>query len=78
MYDPYKGVQLMMKYAKGVSAKTYDFDNNGEQPLLDYKRLIGIVKDSGFKGFIGIEFEGFNQTEDEGVRKSMTLVRKYL
>jgi sugar phosphate isomerase/epimerase len=78
MYDPYKGVELMMKYAKGVSAKTYDFGANGEQPLLDYKRLIGIVKASGFKGYMGIEFEGFNQSEDEGVRKSIALVNKYL
>ncbi|MGD0581553.1 MAG: TIM barrel protein [Bacteroidales bacterium] len=78
MYDIYKGVGLMMKYAKGVSAKTYDFDANGEQPLLDYKRLIGIVKASGYKGYIGIEFEGFNQTEDEGVRKTIALVNKYL
>lgn len=38
----------MLPFAKGVSAKTYDFDNNGEQPKIDYKRLIGIVKDSGF------------------------------
>jgi sugar phosphate isomerase/epimerase len=78
MYDPYKGVELMLKYAKGVSAKTYDFDANGEQPLLDYKRLIGIVKASGFKGYMGIEFEGFNQPEDEGVRKTQELIKRYL
>ncbi len=78
MYDPYKGVQLLLKYAKGVSAKTYDFDANGEQPLLDYKRLIGIVKASGFKGYMGLEFEGNNTPEDEGLRKTQALVRKYL
>jgi sugar phosphate isomerase/epimerase len=78
MYDPYKGIELMLKYAKGVSAKTYDFDANGEQPLLDYKRLIGIVKASGFKGYMGIEFEGINQNEDEGVRKTQDLLKKYL
>jgi sugar phosphate isomerase/epimerase len=78
MYDIYKGVELMLKYAKGVSAKTYDFDANGEQPLLDYKRLIGIVKASGFKGYMGLEYEGDNQPEDEGVRKTQALVAKYL
>ncbi|MFN8209414.1 MAG: sugar phosphate isomerase/epimerase family protein [Bacteroidales bacterium] len=78
MYDPYKGVQLLLKYAKGVSAKTYDFDANGEQPLLDYKRLIGIVKASGFKGYMGLEFEGNNTPEDEGLRKTQALVKKYL
>jgi sugar phosphate isomerase/epimerase len=78
MYDIYKGVRLLLPYAKGVSAKTYDFDSGGEQPLLDYKRLLGIVKDSGFRGYIGIEYEGFKQAEDEGVRKTQSLLNKYL
>lgn len=78
MYDIYKGVEEMLPFAKGVSAKTYDFDANGEQPLMDYKRLINIVKASGYKGYIGIEFEGDNQPEEEGVRKTMVLLQKYL
>jgi sugar phosphate isomerase/epimerase len=78
MYDVYKGVQQLLPFAKGVSAKTYDFDGNGEQPLLDYKKLIGIVKASGFKGYIGIEYEGINQPEDEGVRNTQALLQKYL
>ena len=68
----------MLPYAKGVSAKTYDFDGNGEQPLLDYQRLIGIVKSSGFKGYIGVEFEGINQSEEDGVRSTQLLLKKYL
>jgi hypothetical protein len=78
MYDIYKGVEQLLPFAKGVSAKTYDFDDRGEQPMLDYKKLIGIVKDSGFKGYIGVEFEGINQSEDEGVRKTQALLAKYL
>lgn len=78
MYDIYKGVEKLLPYAKGVSAKTYDFDANGEQPKLDYKRLLGIVKASGFKGYIGIEFEGNTQPEDEGVRKTQALINKYI
>jgi sugar phosphate isomerase/epimerase len=77
-YDRYQGVKEVLPFAKGVSAKTYDFDSNGEQPKMDYKRLMGIVKDSGFKGYIGIEFEGDNQTEDEGIRKTKTLLERYL
>jgi sugar phosphate isomerase/epimerase len=77
-YDRYKGVKEMMPFAKGVSAKTYDFDSNGEQPKMDYKRLIGIVKDSGFKGYIGAEFEGNTQPEEEGIRKTKLLIEKYL
>jgi hypothetical protein len=78
MYDIYSGVKQLLPYAKGVSAKTYDFDDKGEQPLLNYKLLLDIVKESGFKGYIGIEFEGLNQTEDEGVRNTQKLLKKYL
>lgn len=77
-YDRYKGVEEMLPFAKGVSAKTYDFDANGEQPKMDYKRLIGIVKASGFKGYIGVEFEGNNQSEDEGIKKTKLLLEKYI
>ncbi len=77
-YDRYKGVKEMLPFAKGVSAKTYDFDSNGEQPKMDYKRLLGIVKASGFKGFIGVEFEGNTQSEEEGIRKTKLLLEKYL
>ncbi len=78
MYDIYKGVGQLLRYAKGVSAKTYDFDAYGEQPLLDYKKLIDIVKASGFKGYIGVEYEGLKQSEEEGVRKTQSLLKKYL
>lgn len=78
MYDRYKGMEELLPYAKGVSAKSYDFDANGEQPLMDYKRLIGLVKASGYKGYIGIEFEGNTQSEEEGIRKTKALLKKYL
>lgn len=78
-YDRYKGIEEMLPFAKGaVSAKSYDFDANGEQPLIDYKRLLGLVKASGFKGYIGVEFEGFNQPEEDGIRKTKMLLDKYL
>jgi len=78
MYDPYLGLTEMLPYAKGVSAKTYDFDEGGEQTLLDYKKLIGIVKASQFKGYIGIEYEGNKQSEEEGVRLTKALLQRYL
>lgn len=77
-YDRYKGIDEMLPFAKGVSAKTYDFDNNGEQPLMDYNRLMGIVKKSSFQGYIGIEFEGNNGDEEDGIRKTKALIEKYL
>ena len=77
-YDRYKGITEMLPYAKGVSAKSYDFDNHGEQPKIDYKKLLDIVKASGFKGYIGIEFEGNTQPEYEGIRKTKSLLQKYI
>lgn len=77
-YDKYKGVEEMMPFAKAVSAKSYDFGPDGEQPMIDYKRMLSIVKASGFKGYIGIEFEGNTQPEEEGIRKTQALLKKYL
>jgi len=78
-YDRYTGVEELLPFAKGaVSAKSYDFDSNGEQPLIDYKRLLDIVKGSGFQGYIGIEYEGFTQPEAEGIIKTKALLEKYL
>lgn len=78
LYDRYKGMSELLPYAKGVSAKSYDFDAHGEQPLMDYRRLIGLVKAAGYKGYIGIEFEGNTQPEDDGIRKTKALLEKYL
>jgi sugar phosphate isomerase/epimerase len=77
-YDRYKGIEEMLPFAKGVSAKSYDFDSNGEQPKIDYKRLLAIVKASGFAGYIGIEFEGANQPETEGILKTRALLERHL
>lgn len=77
-YDRYLGVQQLMPYAKAVSAKSYDFDENGLQPLIDYERLIEIVTGAGFTGYIGVEFEGFTQDEPSGIRRTKALLEKYL
>jgi len=78
-YDIYRGIKLLLPWAKGVSAKTYDFDAAGEQSLLDYSKLISIVKESGFRGYMGLEYEGTQQKDEyEGVRKTQKLVKKYL
>lgn len=75
-YDPYMGTQEMMPYAKGVSAKSHDFDENGNEKTLDYFRLLKIVKEANFKGIVGIEYEGQNLSEEEGVRKTLDLLKK--
>jgi sugar phosphate isomerase/epimerase len=73
-YDRYKGVTEMMPYAKGVSAKAQSFDAKGDCVETDYYRMLKIVKDAGFRGYVGIEYSGDN--EEDGVRKTKTLLEK--
>ncbi|MEZ4983669.1 MAG: sugar phosphate isomerase/epimerase family protein [Saprospiraceae bacterium] len=77
-YDRYQGMTELMPYAKGVSAKSHDFDADGNEIHTDFQRMIGIVKDAGFKGFIGIEYEGSELSEDEGIRKTIALLKRVL
>lgn len=77
-YDRYKALEEMLPFAKGVSAKTYDFDAAGNQTIMDYNRLMNIVKSSGFTGYIGIEFEGNTGDEEDGIRKTKALIERYL
>lgn len=73
-YDIYKGVSELMPYAKAVSAKSYDFDANGNQPKIDYVKMLQIVKDAGYRGYIGVEYEGSNLEEIEGIKATRDLL----
>jgi len=75
-YDRYKGVKELMPFAKGVSAKTNVFDADGNERNMDYGRLMKIVKEAGFKGIVGIEFEGEELSEDEGIKATLKLLQK--
>lgn len=75
-YDRYKGTYEMMPYAKAVSAKSIDFDEQGNCVETDYNRMLKIVKDAGFKGYIGIEYEGEKLGEYEGVLKTKVLLER--
>ena len=77
-YDRYKGVKEMMPFAKGVSAKTYDFDEAGNCVETDYVKMMKIVKDTGFKGYVGIEYEGNKLSEEEGIRKTKELLLRFM
>jgi len=66
-YDAYKGMEILMKQAKAVSAKSYDFDDSGKETTLDYERILKTVKKAGYTGFIGVEYEGDRLSEDEGI-----------
>jgi sugar phosphate isomerase/epimerase len=75
-YDRYKGVTELMPYAKLVSAKTHDFDEEGNETRTDYFKMMKIVVDSGYRGYAGIEYEGGNIPEVEGVKKTKALLER--
>ena len=73
-YDRYKGVKELMKHAKGVSAKSSDFDADGNEIHTDYDRMLKIVKDAGYKGYIGMEYSGRILSEDKGIMATKELL----
>ncbi len=75
-YDRYQGMAELMPYAKGVSAKSHIFDENGNEMNSDFFRMMKIVKESGFKGYVGIEYEGPELSEDEGIKATKALLEK--
>lgn len=75
-YDRYEGVKETMPFAKLVSAKAHDFDEEGNETKTDYFKMMKIVVDSGYRGYVGIEFEGGKIPEVEGVKKTKALLDK--
>ncbi|MCP9200065.1 sugar phosphate isomerase/epimerase [Gramella sp. GC03-9] len=73
-YPKYEGVQKMMAHAKAVSAKSYSFDDQGEEEVIDYRKMLEIIKDAGYTGYIGIEFEGTEIPAEEGIMATKDLL----
>ena len=75
-YDRYKGMEELMPYAKAVSAKSHEFDKNGDETGSDYYRMMNIVLENGYNGYVGIEYEGSKHNEMEGIRLTNKLLKK--
>lgn len=75
-YDRYQGIEDLMPYAKGVSAKSHDFDAAGNETKTDYERALRLVLKAGYRGFVGIEYEGSGKSEDEGITATRDLLLK--
>lgn len=75
-YDRYKGVTELMPYAKAVSAKSGEFDDNGNETRTDYLKMMRIVIEAGYNGYVGIEYEGSKLDEDAGIRATKKLLEK--
>ena len=75
-YDMYQGIKELMPFARGVSAKSHNFDDEGNEDQKDFYRILKIVKDAGFRDYIGIEYEGSRLGEDEGIMATKKLLIK--
>jgi sugar phosphate isomerase/epimerase len=75
-YDRYMGVKELMPYAKGVSAKSHEFDADGNEVRTNYKKMVKIVLDAGYHGYIGIEWEGEKPDEVEGIKLTKKLLER--
>lgn len=76
-YDKYEGMKDLMPYAKAVSAKSYDFDPFGNETTIDFKKMMDIVDEFNYNGYLGIEYEGNNHSEINGIELTKKLIQKY-
>lgn len=77
-YDRYQGVEELMPFAKAVSAKSYDFDAAGNETTIDFQRMMALVKGSGYKGYVGVEYEGSRLSEHEGIKATKKLLERLI
>ena len=75
-YDRYKGVTEMMPFAKAVSAKSHDFDGDGNETHTDYRRMLRIVLAARFHSWVGIEYEGEVLSERDGITATLKLLNR--
>ncbi len=73
--DIYDGIAKMMPYAKGVSAKSYAFDDKGDETKIDYYKMMKVVKEAGYTGYVGVEYEG-ETDEEKGIIATRDLLIK--
>ncbi|MBL8216300.1 MAG: sugar phosphate isomerase/epimerase [Bryobacterales bacterium] len=76
--DKYDAVKKLMKHAKGVSFKCFDFDASGKETTIDCDRMMSIVGEAGYKGYVGIEYEGTRMTEFEGIQAAKRFLDRYV
>jgi sugar phosphate isomerase/epimerase len=75
-YDRYRGLEELMPFAKGVSAKSHEFDGDGNEVRTDFSRMIKLVLAAGYHGWVGIEYEGKGLSEPEGIRATKRLLER--
>lgn len=77
-YDSYKGITELLPFARGVSGQTREFDKNGNETRIDFEKMMKLVAESGYKGYIDVEYSGTSLSVDEGIRANLALLKKVI
>ena len=75
-YDRYVGMASLMPFAKAVSAKSLNFDGDGNETQTDFQKILTIMLDAGYRGHVGIEYSGRQLSEPEGIMATKKLLEK--
>jgi len=73
-YDPLQGLRELMPFAKGVSAKSHEFDSQGQDKSTDFPAMIQILSDFNYQGYVGIEYEGYKLSKEAGIKATKELL----
>lgn len=75
-YDRYLGMTELIPYAFALSAKSNDFDQDGEEIHSDFARMLSIARAANYDGWVGIEYEGEQISERDGITATRELLLK--
>ena len=73
--DPYRDLARIAPYAINAQIKVM-VNNNGTKGVADFPRIVGILKDAGYRGYIVLEYEENNPKEE--VPKYLDILRELL
>jgi sugar phosphate isomerase/epimerase len=68
--DRYAQLAKILPYARAVHAKVDEIDADLSHPKFDLSRCVQLTRDSGYNGYLGIEYEGSGDPL-EGVRRAI-------
>ena len=75
--DFYKAIELTMPHAMYLRTKFYEIES-GVEKLLDYERIVPIIKKNNYNGCISIVYEGKAEDRIDQVRKAAKYLRELL
>lgn len=75
--DPYDKLRKIVPYTCFVQAKTYYGGGEWYSLDLDYTRIMEILHNFGYHGYVSIEFEGKEEAYS-GVKRSVQMLRKVM